>query len=275
MTVRAFLSFALLPLLALTACGGPVEPEPLRVEVIERYPHDTGAFTQGLVWNGSTLYESTGLLGRSSLREVELASGEVIRSLALDDALFGEGLTLFGDELIQLTFRSSIALVYDAATFNHIDTHGYVGEGWGLTQDGTRLIMTTGGTALQFRDPGTFDLLSSVVVTANGTAVDDVNELEYVDGYVYANVWTEDLILKIDPDTGVVVAEIDASGLLTPVEAASANVLNGIAYLPDSGHFLITGKLWPWVFEVRFVPADENPTHGMALGGAPGDQQRN
>jgi glutamine cyclotransferase len=114
-----------------------------------------------------------------------------------------------------------------------------------------------------------------VIVTANGIPVDDVNELEYVDGYVYANVWTEDLILKIDPDTGVVVAVIDASDLLTPEEAASANVLNGIAYRPETGHFLITGKLWPWLFEVRFVPAGESPTNGMVLGGSAGDQQRN
>lgn len=274
MTLRDLFSLALILPVALTACGGPVAPEALRVEVIERYPHDPGAFTQGLVWNGSTLYESTGLMGFSTLREVELASGEVIRSLALDDAIFGEGLTQFGDELIQLTFRSSVALVYDAATFDLVDTHGYVGEGWGLTHDGSHLIMTNGGTELIFRDPETFDLISSVVVTANGTPVDDVNELEFVDGHVYANVWTEDLILKIDPDTGVVVAVIDASGLLTPEEAASANVLNGIAYLPESGHFLITGKLWPWLFEVRFVPAGESPTNGMVLGGSPSNQGR-
>lgn len=250
-----------------TGCvpAGAVEPEALRVEVAGRYPHDRQAWTQGLVWNGATLYESTGLTGQSTLREVLLETGAVVRSRAVEAPLFAEGLALVDGRLIQLTWLNRVAIVYDEATFDPVDAWSYAGEGWGLTNDGSRLIMSNGTETLQFRDPGTFALISTVDVTVAGAARGRLNELEWVDGFVYANVWMTDEILKIDPATGAAVAVIDASGLLTPAEAAEADVLNGIAFRPETGHFLVTGKWWPWVFEVDFVPVRE--AQGLVLGG--------
>jgi glutamine cyclotransferase len=266
MNLRAAFSLTLGLLLALTACGAAAEPEALRVEVLARHPHDPLAFTQGLVWNGSALFESTGFYRESTLREVDLTTGDVLRSHDLDDPIFAEGLTLLDGRLFQLSWQNQMAFVYDADTFATLDVHSYTGEGWGLCTDGTRLIMSNGSSSLQFRDPETFDVVSTLPVTVRGEPQANLNEMEFVDGFVFANIWQEDRILKIDPTTGIAVAEIDASGLLTPAEAEAADVLNGIAHLPESGHFLLTGKLWPWMFEVRFVPTDQE--HGPALNGA-------
>lgn len=267
MTGRVALSLALLSVFPPGASPAPVEPESLAVEVLARYPHDTEAWTQGLVWNGLTLFESTGLTGHSSLRECVLATGAVVRSQEVAAPVFAEGLTQSGSQLIQLTWQNRFAIVYDAASFDFLGTHSYTGEGWGLCNDGTRLIMSDGTSMLQFRDPVTFAPESSVEVTVRGTPQGMLNELEFVGGHVFSNVWMEDRILEIDPVTGITVAEIDASGLLTPEEAQAADVLNGIAYRPEVQHFLLTGKLWPWVFEVEFVPVPQ----GLLLGHGEGD----
>ena len=229
---------------------------PLRVEVLAVHPHDTGTYTQGLVLApDGTLYESGGEYGSSTLREVDLATGEAIRAQDLPAEVFAEGLALVDDELVQLTWREGRALRWDAAEFELLGEDAYTGEGWGLCDDGERLVMSDGSANLTFRDRDDFSVLGTVPVRAGDRAVPRLNELECVDGTVWANVYTSDTIVQIDPDTGAVLAEVDASGLLTDAEAEAADVLNGIAAVPGSDTFLITGKDWPWLFEVRFVRA--------------------
>ena len=229
-------------------------PERLRAEVVAVRPHDPKAFTQGLVLHDGTLYESTGLYGQSSIRALEPATGHLLRIELLPSGLFGEGLAFGGDRLVQLTWREGVALERDPETLAERSRRRYAGEGWGLAHDGRRFIMTDGSAQLFFRDTNTFDLLSTVTVTRRGLPQEGLNELEWVDGHLYANVLGSEAILRIDSETGTVTAEIDCSGLLTPLERARANVLNGIAHDPATGHFLITGKLWPKLFEVKFVP---------------------
>ncbi|MFW6086689.1 MAG: glutaminyl-peptide cyclotransferase [Myxococcota bacterium] len=229
-------------------------PEALRAEVLESYPHARDAFTQGLVYHDGRLYESTGLVGHSSLREVELRSGRVLRRADVDAPRFAEGLARVDDRLWQLTWHAGRALVWDRAGFEHLSTRRYEGEGWGLCFDGTHLVMSDGSAHLAFRDPETFDVERRVRVTKVGQPVRRLNELECVDGHVYANVWRADDIVRIDPDTGRVTAVIDASGLLPAEEAADAGVLNGIAHVPERDTFLLTGKRWPRMFEVALVP---------------------
>ena len=234
--------------------GSQSRAERLRVEIQAVFPHDRGAFTEGLVWNQGPLYESTGLNGRSSLLEADLASGQVLRSVSLEPALFGEGLAQVGDRLIQLTWQQGIARVYDRMSFERIGEFFYSGEGWGLCYDGQRLVMSDGSATLFFRDSETFELIGHVPVTLDGQPISQLNELECVSGEVYANVWLTDRIVRIDPLSGRVDADIDASGLLTREERPGTDVLNGIAYRPEQDDFLITGKFWPHVYEVRFVP---------------------
>lgn len=229
--------------------------ERLKVKVLAVHPHDTQAFTQGLLWHEGALYESTGLYGRSSLRKVALATGEVQRIERLPDDLFAEGLALAGDRLVQLTWQEGRALVWSLPGFQRVAEHRYRGEGWGLCSDGRRLIMSDGSDRLAFRAPLSFEETGSVRVTRDGRAVGNLNELECVDGAVWANVWGSDEILRIDPRTGKVTAVVDASGLLSPAERAATDVLNGIAWVPERRTFLITGKLWPELFEVVFEPA--------------------
>lgn len=225
------------------------------VEVVSRLGHDTTAFTQGLLFDGDRMYESRGLYGESALTEIDPVTGEVLRRVDLDDELFAEGLALVGGRLIQLTWQAGRALVYEAETFDLIGEFTYDGEGWGLCWDGTDLWMSDGTDTLDRRDPDTFEVLSSVDVTLNGSLFGDLNELECVDGLVYANVWRTDLIVAIDPETGEVVSQIDASGLLTDEEdAAGADVLNGIAYDARRDALVITGKNWPAMFEVELIP---------------------
>lgn len=229
----------------------------LGVQVLSVYPHDTQAFTQGLLLHEGKLYESTGLAGPSisSVREVEPTTGQVIRRVNLPVPLFGEGLARVGDRLIQLTWQDQLAFVYDLATFQTLDQFTYATEGWGLCLDGTRLIMSDGSSTLYYRDPATFELLGQVSVTLDGQPLASLNELECVGSLVYANVWLTDLIVAIDKEVGAVTAVIDAAGLLTAEERASSDVLNGIAYKAETDTFLITGKLWPKLFEVRWTPA--------------------
>ena len=230
-------------------------PENWTVEVVDVLPHDPEAFTQGLEIVGDTLYESTGLVGESTVRKGPLG-GEPTVTVSLPEPLFGEGITVVDSRVWQLTWRSGIAVERDRETLAELRRVRYDGEGWGLCHqaDAGRLVMSDGSPTLTFRDPRDFSVLGTVEVTDSGVAVDELNELECVGDTVYANVWHSDDILRIDPETGEVTARIDASGLLTPEEAADADVLNGIAAFPDSDRFLVTGKLWPRMFAVRFVP---------------------
>ncbi|MEM7349668.1 MAG: glutaminyl-peptide cyclotransferase [Acidobacteriota bacterium] len=235
--------------------AGSTEVERLRVEVHAIYPHDPSAFTQGLVWDGGVLYESTGLYGKSSLRRVEPMSGEVLERRMVDPNLFGEGLAQVDDKLVQLTWKAGIALVYDLATLYQVDEFGFNGEGWGLAYDGESLMMSDGSHRLTERDRNDFRWRATIEVRLHGQPVDHLNELEFAEGDLYANVWGEDRIVRIDPSSGRVTAVIDASGLLTPFEKSRVDVLNGIAYDPVSKTFWLTGKFWAKMFQVTFVPA--------------------
>lgn len=232
----------------------PIEIESLRARVLERYPHDRNAFTQGLIWHEGSLYESTGQYGESSLRRVRLADGDVLAKRKLDRRFFGEGLARVGQRLIQLTWRSGKAIVSNLDTLEEQETLRYGGEGWGLCFDGNGLIMTDGSAVLVFRDPETMEIRRRVTVRRDGIPVRMLNELECVGPHVYANIWQRNEIVRIDPTTGDVTASIDVRGLLSREESARADVLNGIAYKPDTKTFLLTGKLWPTVFEVEFIP---------------------
>jgi glutamine cyclotransferase len=234
------------------AVPGAVNAAVVRPEVVRTLPHDPQAFTQGLVYRDGRFLESTGLRGRSSLRRVVPETGAVEHRVDLSSDRFGEGLALVGSELIQLTWQNRVALRYDL-DFARIGTFDYEGEGWGLCYDGTRLVMSDGSSKLYFRDPKSFAVTGSVEVTRDGAPVRDLNELECVGSLVYANVWQTDSIVRIEPQSGRVLTSIDASGLLSASEAARADVLNGIAFDASTGHFFITGKLWPKLFEVRFA----------------------
>jgi glutaminyl-peptide cyclotransferase len=234
--------------------GQMTVPQKLKVVVVASYPHDRSAFTQGLIWRDGVLYESTGLVGQSSLRKVNLTTGAVNRQVSVPPPYFAEGLADVGNRLFQLTWQHGRVFVYDKNTLNRVAEHGYDGEGWGLCHDGRALIMSNGGDALTVRSPDTFAVTRTVKVTEGGRPLGRLNELECVDGDVYANVWTTDTIVRIGMKTGHVSATIDASGLLTPAERLGTDVLNGIAYDPADKTFLITGKLWPKLFRVRFVP---------------------
>ncbi len=219
--------------------------------VVDTHPHDTGAFTQGLLLHSGSFYESTGLVGQSTLREVNPGSGEVLRSIDVATPHFAEGLALVGERLIQLTWQTNTAFVYARDTFELLDTFEYTGEGWGLCFDGERLVMSDGSGSLFFRDPDSFELQGSVEVTRGGQPVTRLNELECVGRLVYANVWQTNDILRIDPESGEVLTRINAAAL-SAEQPAAADVLNGIAYDPDTQHFFITGKLWDTVYETSF-----------------------
>ena len=225
----------------------------LRVDVLRAIPHDTTAYTQGLLWWQGKLYESTGQYGTSTLRRLHPDTGVVEQRLDIEPGYFGEGLARVDDRLVQLTWKAQRAFVYDLESFATISTHRYTGEGWGLCHDGTRLIMSDGTDALTFRDPETFAETGSVRVTRGGRPQRDLNELECVDGMVYANIWQHDEIVHLDPASGRITHRIDAAGLLTRDEARGTDVLNGIAYNAGTDTFYVTGKLWPKMFEVRFV----------------------
>ncbi len=226
--------------------------ERLRPRVIATYPHDPAAFTQGLLWHQGSLYESTGLYGESSVRRVELATGRVQTQVALPGHLWGEGLARVDDHLVQLTWREGVARVLDLASLQPVAEHRYSGEGWGLCFDGVHLVMSDGGNELVFRDPTTFIEARRAAVTLDGAPLPRLNELECVDGWVYANVWGTDWIVRIEPASGVVRTVIDASGLLPAAERVRTDVLNGIAFDPERRLFLLTGKLWPSLFAVEF-----------------------
>ena len=222
--------------------------------VIRSYPHDPQAFTQGLVYDDGVLYEGTGLTGQSTIRKVRLETGEVLQLQRLEPQYFGEGIALWSGSLIQLTYQSEIGFVYDRSSFQRTRTFTYTGEGWGLTQDGTRLVMSDGSAQLRFLDPKTFREAGRITVRDGGQPVSRLNELEYVRGEIFANVWNTQRIARIAPATGLVTGWIDLRGLLTPSEAAAVDVLNGIAYDATANRLFVTGKLWPRLFHIEPVP---------------------
>jgi glutamine cyclotransferase len=229
--------------------------------VINEFPHDPWAFTQGLLFYGGFLYEGTGATtGFSTLRKVELETGEILQSKSLPPEYFGEGIAIHQDRIIQLTWRSHIALVHDLATFDQIGDFTYQTEGWGLTHDGQHLIMSDGTDTLYFRDPETFQIVRKIGVKDENQSWSFINELEYIEGRIFANIWYSDLIAVIEPDSGRVTNVIDLTGILPQKEKVpTPNVLNGIAFDPNEQRLFVTGKFWPKLFEIELIPAD-SPT---------------
>ena len=221
-----------------------------RHEVLRSFPHDPRAFTQGLLFRDGFLYESTGRNGESSLRKVELETGKVVQRLGVGRQYFAEGLAAWGNQLLQLTWDTNIGFVYDRATFKQVRTFTYRGEGWGLADDGSRLVMSDGTPTLRFLDPETLTELGRIRVLDGPMAVDDLNELEVVKGEIFANVWLTDRIAVIAPASGKVIAWLDLKGLM-PAQADGNAVLNGIAYDSQRKRLFVTGKLWPSLFEIR------------------------
>jgi glutamine cyclotransferase len=224
-------------------------------QVIHTYPHDAQAFTQGLVYVDGHLYESTGLNGHSSLRMEDLETGRILQFQDVPSKYFAEGLTNWGSTLIQLTWQNHIALVYDRFSFRLLRTLPYTGEGWGLTQDGAHVILSDGTAVLRFLDPLTFREVRRITVKDHGSPVTQLNELEYIHGQIYANIWYSARIARISPATGKVLGWIDLAGLLPKDEHSSPGaVLNGIAWDPVHDRLFVTGKLWPKLFEIKVIP---------------------
>jgi glutamine cyclotransferase len=216
------------------------------------YPHDPRAFTQGIEYRDGVIYEGTGLNGQSTLRKVELATGKVLQQTAVPSEYFGEGITTWGQTILQLTWQSQLGFVYDLNTFKQLRTFRYTGEGWGLTHNATELIMSDGSASLRFLDPKTLMEKRRVLVTDAGIIVRDLNELEWVNGEIYANVWQTSFVARISPASGKVLGWIDLTGLLSPEDQrGGVDVLNGIAYDAAGRRLFVTGKLWPKLFEIQ------------------------
>jgi len=240
-------AFALLLVLA----HAPAQAE-TRWKLVKSYPHDSGAFTQGLIFLDGVLYESTGQHGHSQIREVRLKDGKVLRSISLDKAYFGEGMTNWHGDLISFTWRARTGFRWDRKSFAHKATWSYTGEGWGLTQDGERLIMSDGTDQIRFLDPVSYEETGNIQVTWQGKPVHLLNELEYVKGEILANVWMTNRIARIDPKSGAVIDWIDLSSLTKRTKLSHYGaVLNGIAYDAAQDRLFVTGKLWPKLYEIR------------------------
>lgn len=223
-------------------------------EVVKVYHHDENAFTQGLVFENGVLYESTGLYGRSSLRRVDLETGYVLQRYPLPPELFGEGVTVFGDRIIQLTWQNQTGFVYDKNSFELLREFSYPTEGWGVTNDDSQLIMSDGTSTLHFLNSETFEKTGQVEVhDSNSNPVTNLNELEYINGKVYANIWGKETIAVIDPHTGQVAAWIDLAGIYNQVTYNSGSVLNGIAYDAQGDRLFVTGKLWSQLFQIKLT----------------------
>lgn len=247
---------------AATAAASPAlrTPPDYTFEVVNVYPHDPQAFTQGLVIDDGRWFEGTGLYGRSSIREVDLLTGEVLRSQSLADEYFGEGITILGDHIYQLTWRENTGFVRDKDTFDVVKEFTYPHEGWGITHDGQRLIVSDGTAVIRYYDPESLKEIGTITVRDGAGAVSNLNELEYVNGEIWANIWQTDNIARISPETGEVLGYIDLTGLLDPATLTEpVDVLNGIAYDASTDRLFVTGKLWPSVFEIRVVPATPSP----------------
>jgi len=250
--MRKLVAISFSILLGVSAADAFAQTPVYGYQILNRYPHDASAFTEGLVYTGTALYESTGLYGTSTMRQVDLRTGTVLRVVNLASQYFGEGATIFQGKIFQLTWQSQTALVYDAATFAPLGQFFYTGEGWGLTHDDRYLIMSDGTSQIRFVDPATFQTVKTISVRdQQGTPLTNINELEYINGQIYANVWLTDNVARIDPSSGLIVGWIDFRGLLPA--GTNADVLNGIAYDAATGHLLVTGKLWPYLFEVSLT----------------------
>jgi len=255
----ALLSVALAAAVYFIGGGAPTGQPPAQVmvygyQILQTYPHDREAFTQGLIYREGFLYEGTGLNGRSTLRKIRLETGEVVNQLALGQQYFGEGITDWGQRLLQLTWKSNVGFVYDLSTFSVMRTFVYQGDGWGLTHDASTLILSDGTSRLRFLEPATFEEIGSLEVRDGGTPVANLNELEYVRGQIYANVWGTDRVVMISPSTGQVTGWIDLTGLLSESDKTEpVDVLNGIAYDAQQDRLFVTGKLWPKLFEIKLV----------------------
>ncbi len=222
-------------------------------KVVDAYPHDPAAFTQGLFWLDGALYESTGLEGQSSIRKVDLATGSVLQQRDIPAPYFGEGIVAWEDKLVALTWQNGEGFVFDLASFEPEGRFTYAGEGWGLTHDGQHILMSDGSSQLRFLDPETLSETGRIDITMNGRPIDQLNELEWVKGEIWANVFETDRIVRIDPATGHVVGAIYLGGLLNKADAAGAkpDVLNGIAWDAAADRIFVTGKLWPKLYEIR------------------------
>jgi glutamine cyclotransferase len=230
---------------------GRATPAVAGFKVVAVYPHDPNAFTQGLAIEDGQLYEGTGLYGQSTIRKVDLATGRVEKQRSINPAYFGEGIAILGGRLYELTWQHGIGIVYDLATFNMQRTFQYSGEGWGLTQDGKQLIMSDGSAKIRFLDADTFATLREIEVRDHGQPVTKLNELEYIDGEIWSNVWYDDRIARISPATGDVLGWVDLSALYPKSARSSEAVLNGIAYDAKSRRLFVTGKNWPQLYEIQ------------------------
>ena len=234
---------------------GKGSPPEYTFEVVRQFAHDPTAFTQGITYHDGFFYEGTGRTGKSSLRQVNPDTGQVVRKVDLAPDLFGEGVTVLGNEVFQLTWLSHVGFVYDLSDFHLLRTFQYAGEGWGLTTDGHDLFMSDGSSGIRVLDASTFAENRRIKVRDGGKPVDQLNELEFVEGEIYANVWHSDRIARISPQTGKVLGWIDLTGVLGPFyQRESEEVLNGIAYDRAGKRLFVTGKLWPKIFEIRVIP---------------------
>ena len=222
--------------------------------VVRSYPHDSTAFTQGLQWVDGFLYEGTGNHGASSIRKVRLDTGEVLQKRDLPEQYFGEGIVVRKNEIVQLTYKTGIGFVYDRQTFAPKRTFRYEGEGWGLTDNGTHLVMSDGTDRLRLLDPVSLEEVRRIPVSAAGTPVKNLNELEWVKGEIFANIWMTDYVARLDATTGRVTGWVDLRGLLPAPDRAKADVLNGIAYDAAGDRLFVTGKWWPRLFEIKLAP---------------------
>lgn len=248
--MKHIISICVCVLCSILSCSAKVER--YKIEVVKAYPHDTGSYTQGLFWHDGSLYESTGLNGKSTFRKVDLQSGKALTKLPFNKKYFVEGSVMLGDKLYILTWTNKVIFIYDADTLEYRSTYSYPREGWGLTTDGKSLISSDGSSRIYFLTPE-LKFERSINVTLNGRAVRYLNELEWIDGRIWANVYTTDTIVIINPDTGIVEATVDCEGLLPErLRTSDTDVLNGIA-IDSEGRIFLTGKNWPELYEVKLV----------------------
>jgi len=271
---KLFSALTILMLLALSACDNPsisastgcgetasaVTSNDSSADVysfciVNTYDHDSSAFTQGLVYHEGVFYEGTGLRGQSNIRKVEIETGDVLQTRDINAQFFGEGITLWNDQLLQLTWQAEKGFIYDRETFESQGEFSYPTEGWGITHDGIKLMMSDGSNAIFYLDPDTFDITSGVEVVENGQQINRLNELEYINGEIWANVWLTNNIVRIDPENGNVIGWLDLTGLKPTSDLNNRDaVLNGIAYDVENDRLFVTGKLWSKVFEIQLVP---------------------